>query len=181
MIKNIGIPVLTLFGIGYFKYAPGTAASLITCLLFYILGESHFVLHDNKIYILIFVLFVFFYSIIFIDRLSKYFKKVDAREIVVDEFVGQSIPLIAILFRPKDFLPLIPQDYSTFISDAPWIIWILLSFILFRFFDIVKPFPVSFFDKNFKNSFGVIMDDVCAGFYVVLSLICFMVLRSYFI
>ncbi len=77
MIRNIGIPVLTLFGIGYFKYAPGTAASLITCLLFYILGESHFVLHDNKIYILIFVLFVFFYSIIFIDRLSKYFKKVD--------------------------------------------------------------------------------------------------------
>ena len=45
----------------------------------------------------------------------------------------------------------------------------------------MKPFPVSFFDKNFKNSFGVIMDDVCAGFYVVLSLICFMVLSSYFI
>ena len=49
------------------------------------------------------------------------------------------------------------------------------------FFDIKKPFPVSFFDKNFKNSFGVIMDDVCAGIYVVLSLICFMILSSYFI
>jgi phosphatidylglycerophosphatase A len=43
----------------------------------------------------------------------------------------------------------------------------------------MKPFPVSFFDKNFKNSFGVIMDDVCAGFYVVLSLIFFMILKSY--
>jgi phosphatidylglycerophosphatase A len=53
--------------------------------------------------------------------------------------------------------------------------------VLFRFFDIKKPFPVSFFDKNFKNSFGVIMDDVCAGLYVVLSLICFMVLSSYLI
>jgi len=53
--------------------------------------------------------------------------------------------------------------------------------LLFRFFDIAKPFPVSFFDKNFKNSFGVIMDDVIAGFYVVLSLICFMVLSSYFL
>jgi phosphatidylglycerophosphatase A len=53
--------------------------------------------------------------------------------------------------------------------------------VLFRFFDIAKPFPVSFFDKNFKNSFGVIMDDVCAGFYVVLSLICFMVLSSYLV
>ena len=61
------------------------------------------------------------------------------------------------------------------------IIFYGVCFVLFRFFDIVKPFPVSYFDKNFKNSFGVIMDDVCAGFYVVLSLICFMVLSSYFI
>ena len=52
-------------------------------------------------------------------------------------------------------------------------------FILFRFFDIVKPFPVSYFDQKHKNSFGVVMDDVCAGFYVVLLLICFMVLKSY--
>ena len=49
------------------------------------------------------------------------------------------------------------------------------------FFDIKKPFPVSYFDRNFKNSFGVIMDDVFAGIYVVLSLISFMVLNSYFI
>ena len=42
-------------------------------------------------------------------------------------------------------------------------------FILFRIFDIVKPYPVSYYDKNFKNSFGVIMDDVCAGLYVVAS------------
>ena len=170
MIKNIGIPVLTLFGIGYFKYAPGTAASFITCLLFYILGESHFVLHDNKIYILIFILFIFFYSIIFIDRLSKFFKKIDAREIVVDEFVGQSIPLIAILFRPKDFLPPIPQDYSTFVADAPWIIWILLSFILFRFFDIIKPYPINLIDKKIKNGFGVMFDDVLAGIFTTLIL-----------
>ena len=59
------------------------------------------------------------------------------------------------------------------------IIFYGICFILFRYFDIMKPFPVSFFDKNFKNSFGVIMDDVCAGFYVVLSLICFMILKSY--
>ena len=56
-----------------------------------------------------------------------------------------------------------------------------ICFVLFRFFDIKKPFPVNFFDRNFKNSFGVIMDDVCAGLYVVLSLICFMVLSSYFV
>ena len=54
----------------------------------------------------------------------------------------------------------------------------LKHFILFRFFDIVKPFPVNYFDKNYKNSFGVIMDDVIAGFYVVLTLIIFMVIKS---
>ena len=74
MIKNIGVSILTMFGVGYFKYAPGTAASFITCLIFYILEESKFILHDNKIYILIFVIFILFYSIVFIDKLSKHFK-----------------------------------------------------------------------------------------------------------
>jgi len=56
----------------------------------------------------------------------------------------------------------------------------LYIFILFRFFDIKKPFPVNFFDKKLKNSFGVILDDVIAGFYVVLTLIIFMIIKSKF-
>jgi len=44
-------------------------------------------------------------------------------------------------------------------------IYYVLSFIFFRFFDILKPFPVSYFDKNFKNCFGIIMDDIMAGLY----------------
>ena len=48
-------------------------------------------------------------------------------------------------------------------------------FILFRIFDITKPYPVSYYDKNFKNSFGVIMDDVCAGLYVVAVMVLYMV------
>ena len=58
------------------------------------------------------------------------------------------------------------------------VIFYLIIFILFRFFDIKKPFPVNIFDKKFKNSFGVILDDVVAGFYVVLTLIIFMVIKS---
>ena len=50
-------------------------------------------------------------------------------------------------------------------------------FILFRIFDITKPYPVSYYDKNFKNSFGVIMDDVCAGLYVVAVLVFYMVVN----
>ena len=52
-------------------------------------------------------------------------------------------------------------------------------FILFRIFDIIKPYPVSYYDKNFKNSFGVIMDDVAAGLYVVAVLVLYMVLSSW--
>ena len=76
------------------------------------------------------------------------------------------------------------MNYEQFHKDKSFdeaIIFYGVCFILFRFFDIVKPFPVNFIDKKFKNSFGVIMDDTCDGFYVVLSLICFMIFKSYFI
>ena len=51
-------------------------------------------------------------------------------------------------------------------------------FILFRIFDIVKPYPVSYYDKNFKNSLCVVMDDVCAGLYVVAVLILYMIMSA---
>ena len=105
MIKKFGLPILTLFGIGYFKYAPGTAASFITCLIYFTLTESAFSLGINKFHIVVFLIFVLFYSIIFIDKLSPVFKKKDPREIVIDEFVGQCIPLVSILFRTDGFIP----------------------------------------------------------------------------
>ena len=58
MIKKFGLPILTLFGVGYFKYAPGTAASFITCLIYFTLTESTFSLGINKIYIVVFLIFV---------------------------------------------------------------------------------------------------------------------------
>ena len=94
----------------------------------------------------------------------------DPKEVVIDEFIGQSIPIC--LYEIAHSEPTSPARVLTFY---------FIMFILFRIFDIAKPYPVSYYDKNFKNSFGVIMDDVCAGFYVVLSLICFMILSSYFI
>ncbi len=94
----------------------------------------------------------------------------DPKEIIIDELIGQSIPIY-----------LYEISHGTEKSSDEAIIFYSICFLLFRFFDILKPFPVSYFDKNYKNSFGVIMDDVCAGFYVVLSLIFFMVLKSYFI
>ena len=162
MIKKFGLPILTLFGVGYFKYAPGTAASFITCLIYFILTESAFSLGINKFYIVVFLFFVLFYSIIFIDKLSPVFKKKDSREIVIDEFVGQCIPLVSILFRPDGFIP--NCCYKGTIEEAS-VIWILLSFILFRFFDILKPFPINIVDKKMKNGVGVMLDDIIAGIY----------------
>ena len=162
MIKKFGLPILTLFGVGYFKYAPGTAASFITCLIYFTLSESAFSLGMNKFYIVVFLIFVLFYSIIFIDKLSPVFKKKDPREIVIDEFVGQCIPLVSILFRPDGFIP--NCCYKGTIEEAS-VIWILLSFILFRFFDILKPFPINIVDKKMKNGVGVMLDDIIAGIY----------------
>ena len=93
----------------------------------------------------------------------------DPKEVVIDEFIGQSIPIY--LYEVSHGLEKNSQDS---------ILFYLYIFILFRYFDIKKPFPVSFFDKKFKNSFGVIIDDVVAGLYVVLTLIIFMVIKSKF-
>ena len=162
MIKKFGLPILTLFGVGYFKYAPGTAASFITCLIYFTLTESAFSFGINKFYIVVFLIFVLFYSIIFIDKLSPVFKKKDPREIVIDEFVGQCIPLVSILFKPDGFIP--NCCYKGTIEEAS-VMWILLSFILFRFFDILKPFPINIVDKKMKNGVGVMLDDIISCIY----------------
>ena len=165
MIKTINYLFVTCFGIGSFRFAPGTITSLITTIFLYNL--FHIVNLSNKA-ILIILLIVFLYSFYAVSEYIKYNENKDPKEVVVDEFIGQSIPIY-----------LYEISHGTEKSADEAIIFYCICFVLFRFFDIVKPFPVSYFDKNFKNSFGVIMDDVCAGFYVVLSLICFMTLSSY--
>ena len=159
MIDKIGVSILTMFGVGYFKYAPGTVASFITCVIYYILWIAGFSLHNNKIYLVCFLIIILIYSIAIIDKLSHLFKKKDPKEIVVDEFIGQSIPLIFFLFRPEEFANL------GGLTNNVVIIYILLSFILFRFFDILKPFPINIVDKKIKNGAGVMLDDIIAGIY----------------
>ena len=116
------------------------------------------------------LIIVFIYSFSAVASHIKENDNKDPKEVIIDEFIGQSIPIY-----------LYEISHGTEKTPDEAIIFYGICFVLFRFFDIVKPFPVNFFDKNFKNSFGVIMDDVCAGLYVVLSIICFMVLSSYLI
>ena len=165
MIKTFNFLFVTMFGIGKIKFAPGTFGSLATVIILFYLFHS---LSISPIIILIGLIFVFIFSFYAISAHTKDFKNKDPGEIIIDEFLGQSIPIY-----------LYEISHGTTKESSEAIIYYALFFILFRYFDIMKPFPVNFFDKNFKNSFGVIMDDVCAGFYVVLTLVCFMIIKSY--
>ena len=167
MIKTFNTLFVTMFGLGKVPKIPGTFGSLTTIIVLYFFFHT---LNISSNIILAGLIIIFIYSFSAITMYIKDNENKDPKEIIIDEFIGQSIPIY-----------LYEISHGTVKSSDEAIIFYGVSFILFRFFDIAKPFPVSFFDKNFKNSFGVIMDDVCAGFYVVLSLICFMVLSSYFI
>ena len=166
MIKTFNTLFVTMFGLGKVPKIPGTFGSLATVIILYIFFH---VLNFSSNLILIALIVIFIFSFSAITAHIKDNENKDPKEVIIDEFIGQSIPIY-----------LYEISHGTEKSSDEAIIFYIVCFILFRFFDIAKPFPVSFFDKNFKNSFGVIMDDVCAGFYVVLSLICFMVLSSYF-
>ena len=146
---------------------PGTLGSLATIIILFVLFHA---LNISSNLILLGLIIIFIYSFSAVASHTENSENKDPKEVVIDEFIGQSIPIY-----------LYEISHGTEKSPNEAIIFYAICFVLFRFFDIKKPFPVSFFDRNFKNSFGVIMDDVCAGLYVVLSLICFMVLSSYFI
>ena len=167
MIKTFNSLFVTMLGLGKIKFIPGTFGSLATTIILYYLFHKLNIAHNI---ILIILIIIFIYSFYAVSSHIENSDDKDPGEIIIDEFLGQSIPI---------FLYEISHGTEKTSNEA--IIFYAICFILFRYFDIMKPFPVSYFDKNFKNSFGVIMDDVCAGIYVVLSLVCFMLLKDYFI
>ena len=154
-----------MLGLGKIKFIPGTFGSFATLIILYYLFH---IVNISPNIILVFLIIIFIYSFYAVSSHIENNDNKDPGEIIIDEFIGQSIPIY-----------LYEISHGTEKTSNEAIIFYGICFILFRYFDIMKPFPVSFFDKNFKNSFGVIMDDVCAGLYVVLSLICFMMLKSY--
>ena len=167
MIKNINYLFVTFLGIGSLRFAPGTIASLVTTIFLYSLFH---IIDLSYTIIFIILLIVFLYSFYAVSEYIKYKENKDPKEVVIDEFIGQSIPI---------YLYEISHGSSKESYEA--ILFYLYIFILFRFFDIKKPFPINFFDKKFKNSFGVIFDDIIAGIYVVLTLIIFMIIKSKFL
>ena len=135
-INNIPLYFCTSFGIGHLSRFPGTLSSFLILPIIWIV-KSYLGL---KIFLCFEIFFVIFSFILVHEAIKKLSNK-DPKFIVIDEYVGQSIALI-------------------FCNEK--IIEYILAFIFFRFFDILKPFPINYFDKQ-KNSFGVVMDDISAG------------------
>ena len=166
MIKNINYLFVTFFGIGTIRFAPGTITSLITTVLLY--SFFHVInFSNNLIFIILFIIFL--YSFFAVAEYIKESENKDPKEIVIDEFIGQSIPIY-----------LYEIAHGSEKNSQEVILFYIYIFVLFRFFDIKKPFPINVLDKKFKNTFGVIFDDVIAGLYVVLTLVIFMVIKSNF-
>ena len=155
MIKKFNILILTMLGVGNSKYAPGTVASFITCLVYIFF----FSFKINIFFLILGVSLILIYSVYSIDKYANSFSETDAKEIVIDEFIGQSIPVLTIYtFLEKNNLD-------------NFILYTFTTFILFRIFDIFKPYPINKIDQNIKNGFGVILDDIVAGIYSIVILL----------
>ena len=163
-MHNINFLFVTLFGIGKLKKIPGSYASLATIIFLFILFH---ILNFSPNIVLIGVIIVFLISLYAVNIFIKDMDNKDPKEVVIDEFIGQSIPICLYEIAHEGVKE--TNEVLTFY---------FIMFILFRIFDITKPYPVSYYDKNFKNSFGVVMDDVVAGLYVVAVLVLYMVISS---
>ena len=165
MINKINFLFVTLFGIGKIKKIPGSFASLTTTLFLFFLFH---ILNVSPNFVLFLLIVIFFISLYAVNVFIKDLTNKDPKDVVIDEFIGQSIPICLYEIAHDG-----PKETDQILT------YYFIMFILFRIFDIIKPYPVSYYDKNFKNSFGVVMDDVCAGLYVVAVLVLYMILTSW--
>lgn len=131
------------FGSGALPYAPGTWGTLIA-IPFYLAIQTL----PLTIYLLI-TLAVIIGSIWLCDKISEEIKIHDHPSMCLDEIVGFLVTMIGI-----------PAQLS----------WIILGFLLFRLFDIWKPQPVRYIDKNVGGGLGMILDDIIAGIYACIIL-----------
>ncbi|NWF94306.1 MAG: phosphatidylglycerophosphatase A [Syntrophaceae bacterium] len=139
------------FGVGYSPIAPGTMGTLLTIPIYYFLSTMPSLLYELTL------LTFFFLSSWISGQAQRYWGKEDDRRIVVDEMMGFLITML--------WVPRIPG-------------LIIVGFLLFRFFDILKPFPIRRIEKRLRGGFGVVLDDVVAGIYgnIILQIIWYLIL-----
>ena len=145
-MKYFILLLATGFGVGYSPVAPGTLGTLIAIPVYYFLSNI-----SSPVYEITLIGF-FFLSVWISESAEIFFRKKDDQRIVIDEIMGF---LITMVWVPKTA------------------ILIVIGFFLFRFFDILKPFPIRRLEKGLKGGYGVVLDDVMAGVYanIVLQII----------
>jgi phosphatidylglycerophosphatase A len=138
--------IATGFYSGYLPKAPGTWGSLVGVLLVFLLHAL-----SLQIYFSV-VAGLFIVGSFVAGEAEKILDNRDPGVVVIDEIVGMLITMIAVPVTP---------------------LTMVLGFILFRVFDIAKPFPVNFFDQHFHGGLGIMLDDVVAGIYslIIMQLI----------
>jgi phosphatidylglycerophosphatase A len=146
--NKISHVLATCLGVGSIPFAPGTWGSLFAVLLIYNIAFL------QEWIILATVLIVAFSWWVCVEVHKE--TKSDSSEIVIDEFAGM---FVACMFINHDFISLV------------------FAFLFFRFFDIVKPWPISWVDKNIKNGPGILIDDLLAGLFAgILMLTIFVII-----
>ena len=149
----------TLGGIGMVPIAPGTFGSITAWIIFVYL--SHLI---SMINMLILTITFFILSIWICSEASKDLENKDHKSIVIDELVGMWIALLPVLIIAN--------------SQYERTVYALAALVLFRFFDILKPFPISYFDKNYKNGIGIVIDDVISGLIAIIPSYLILILLS---
>ena len=144
---------VTIFGIGFIRIAPGTLGSIFTILVWYF-SIALF----NIYFFYLILIFVILCSFTLVQIYLNDEKKEDPSEVIIDEFIGQSLPLI-------------------FMSQYD-IYELLLAFCSFRFFDIFKIYPINK-TENIKGATGVIMDDIVSGIYAVVVVMIYKIIISF--
>lgn len=133
------------FGSGLITKAPGTWGSLVGLILGFLLLQV-----INPIYFAFLTFAFFFIGIYLCQKTADDMQIHDHGAIVWDEIVGIFIVLMAL------------PTHSLF--------WYIVAFITFRFFDILKPYPIRYFDDKLENGFGIMFDDVLAALYAILTI-----------
>ena len=155
--------VSTWFGLGYSSVMPGTIGSLGAFPLFYLAAMSSTTIYEAKITMLIFIVVLCVIGYFATRIYHKETKIIDDQSIVIDEVIGQLVTLGLAYEWIGSFVTkinLIPPNTSDGMS---LLYMFFVAFILFRFFDITKPFYISLIDRYWKNAVGVILDDILAG------------------
>tara|TARA_B100000029_G_C17467921_1_gene920899 strand:+ start:264 stop:731 length:468 start_codon:yes stop_codon:yes gene_type:complete len=151
-MNNISKLFTTIFNIGFIKYSPGTIGSIFSCFIIYSLYKF------TNFYFFFFLFFIIFIlSIYFIKNYIEYNKLNDPKEIIIDEFLG--IYLVFLFYDQFD--------------QINTILKFILIIVFFRFFDIFKIFPANIIDIKMKNSLGIILDDIVAAIYTIITLYIF--------